>query len=118
MVDTTIGDRAIAAGDRIILLYPSANRDESVFEDPFRFDVTRSPNPHVAFGYGTHFCIGANLARFELGLLFAELVRRFEPPEVISELGGRAQHIRPLGPQFPRPARAETRPLICTHRAR
>ena len=75
----------MAEGDRIILLYPSANRDEDVFADPFRFDVTRSPNPHVAFGHGTHFCIGANLARYELQLLFAELTRRFRPPVALTE---------------------------------
>ena len=83
--DTTIGDQPVAEGDRVILLYPSANRDEAVFTDPFRFDVTRRPNPHLAFGHGTHFCLGANLARFELQLLFGELTRRFDPPEVITE---------------------------------
>ena len=82
--DSTIGGRPVSAGDRVILLYPSANRDEAVFSDPFTFDVTRSPNPHVAFGYGTHFCLGANLARYELQLLFRELTRRFEAPEVVS----------------------------------
>lgn len=81
--DATIGGRPVAEGDRIILLYPSANRDEDVFAEPFRFDVTRSPNPHIAFGHGTHFCIGANLARYELGMLFGELTRRFEPPEAL-----------------------------------
>lgn len=79
--DTTIGGRPVGAGDRIVLLYPSANRDEDVFVAPFTFDVTRSPNPHVSFGHGTHFCIGANLARFELGILFGELTRRFRAPE-------------------------------------
>jgi cytochrome P450 family 142 subfamily A polypeptide 1 len=66
-------------------VYPSANRDEDVFDDPFTFDVTRSPNPHVAFGFGTHFCIGANLARFELRMLFGELTRRFQAPVPLSE---------------------------------
>jgi cytochrome P450 family 142 subfamily A polypeptide 1 len=83
--DTTIGGRPVAEGDRIILLYPSANRDEVVFDDPFRFDVTRSPNPHLAFGHGTHFCLGANLARFELQLLFGELTRRFQAPVALGE---------------------------------
>ena len=59
----------------MILLYPSANRDERVFTDPYRFDITRHPNPHVAFGFGTHFCLGASLARYELGLLFTRLAR-------------------------------------------
>ncbi|MBM3662463.1 MAG: cytochrome P450 [Actinobacteria bacterium] len=84
VTDSSIGDQEVAEGDRIILLYPSANRDEGVFADPFVFDVTRSPNPHVAFGYGTHFCIGANLARFELRLLFGELTRRFSAPVALS----------------------------------
>lgn len=83
--DTTIGDQAIAAGDRIILLYPSANRDEDVFDDPFRFDVRRSPNPHVAFGFGPHVCIGAPLARLELRILFEELTKRFTNLRVVSE---------------------------------
>lgn len=99
--DATIGGRSVAEGDRIILLYPSANRDEAVFTEPFRFDVTRSPNPHVAFGHGTHFCIGANLARYELGLLFAALTRRFEAPEVLSgpevEANIFARSVRRLG---------------------
>jgi cytochrome P450 family 142 subfamily A polypeptide 1 len=83
--DTTVGGYPVAKDDRLILLYPSANRDEQVFDDPFRFDVTRPSNPHLAFGHGTHFCLGANLARFELQILFAELTRRFQAPEVISE---------------------------------
>ena len=83
--DSTIGAQDVADGDRVILLYPSANRDEAVFEDPFTFDTTRRPNPHVAFGYGTHFCIGANFAKYELVMLFAELTRRFTAPEVIAE---------------------------------
>ena len=83
--DSTIGAQDVADGDRVILLYPSANRDEAVFENPFTFDTTRRPNPHVAFGYGTHFCIGANFAKYELVMLFAELTRRFTAPEVITE---------------------------------
>lgn len=83
--DTQIGEQPVAEGERVMLLYPSANRDESVFDEPFRFDVTRRSNPHLAFGHGTHFCIGANLARFELQLLFAELTRRFHAPEIITE---------------------------------
>jgi cytochrome P450 family 142 subfamily A polypeptide 1 len=85
VADDAVGDQPVAAGDRVLLLYPSANRDESVFTDPFSFDVRRNPNPHVAFGHGTHFCIGANLARFELGLLFGELTRRFTDLRVVTE---------------------------------
>jgi cytochrome P450 family 142 subfamily A polypeptide 1 len=76
VTDTTVDEQPIAAGDRLILLYPSANRDDAVFADPDRFDVTRSPNPHLGFGFGTHFCLGASLARFELGLLFTALTQR------------------------------------------
>ena len=84
-LDAEVGGEAIAAGDRIILLYPSANRDEAVFDEPFRFDVTRNPNHHVAFGYGTHFCLGANLARQTLRILFEELPRRVTALRVVSE---------------------------------
>ena len=67
----------IAEGDRVTMWYPSANRDEDVFDDPFRFDITRSPNPHVAFGGGgVHFCLGANLARRELTTLLEVLFER------------------------------------------
>ena len=68
----SIGDTAVADGDRVVLLYPSANRDESVFVDPYRFDILRYPNPHLAFGFGAHFCLGASLARLELRLLLGE----------------------------------------------
>ncbi|HET7722363.1 MAG TPA: cytochrome P450, partial [Acidimicrobiales bacterium] len=73
--DDHIGAQAVSEGDRVMLAYPSANRDESVFDDPFRFDIRRDPNPHVAFGQGTHFCLGANLARLELRVLFGKLTR-------------------------------------------
>ena len=58
------------------MLYPSANRDEEEFDDPFRFDITRSPNEHVAFGFGTHFCLGNSLARLELQVMFEQLLER------------------------------------------
>lgn len=83
--DTEVGGHPIAAGERVILLYPSANRDAAVFDDPFRFDVTRDPNPHLAFGNGTHFCLGANLARLELTMLFETLTQRFRAPEAVTE---------------------------------
>jgi cytochrome P450 family 142 subfamily A polypeptide 1 len=86
VTDTTVGDQAIAAGDRMILLYPSANRDDAVFTDPDTFDITRTPNPHLGFGFGTHFCLGASLARFELGLLFTELTRRITNLRVVHEV--------------------------------
>jgi cholest-4-en-3-one 26-monooxygenase len=69
-------------GDKVSIWYVSANRDEDVFEDPFRFDITRSPNPHVSFGGGgPHHCLGAHLARAELRILFGELVRRVQEVE-------------------------------------
>jgi cytochrome P450 len=86
--DDRIGDQPVAEGDRVMLAYPSANRDEAVFAEPFRFDIRRDPNPHVAFGQGTHFCLGANLARLELRLLFGALTQRWTnlraltPPDI------------------------------------
>ncbi len=66
----------IREGDELMLLYPSANRDEDVFDDPFRFDSARTPNEHVAFGFGTHFCLGASLARLEIAVMLDELLAR------------------------------------------
>ncbi|MDQ1446847.1 MAG: cholest-4-en-3-one 26-monooxygenase, partial [Acidimicrobiaceae bacterium] len=75
--DFQLRDQTIKAGDKISLWYISANRDEDVFDDPFRFDIERDPNHHVAFGGGgPHFCLGAQLARMEIHVLFEELVRR------------------------------------------
>jgi cholest-4-en-3-one 26-monooxygenase len=74
--DTELGGQQIREGDRVTLWYPSANRDEDVFADGDRFDVGRSPNEHLAFGVGEHFCLGASLARLELVILFEELLRR------------------------------------------
>jgi cytochrome P450 family 142 subfamily A polypeptide 1 len=76
-MDVEIGGQQVKEGERILLLYPSANRDETVFEDPYRFDITRSPNDHVSFGaFGRHHCLGAPLARLELRVLFEELLAR------------------------------------------
>jgi len=76
--DIEIGGHRFRAGDRLLLMYPSGNRDEEVFEDPFRFDVRRDPNPHIAFGgRGAHHCLGSSLARLELRVMFEELLRRF-----------------------------------------
>jgi cytochrome P450 family 142 subfamily A polypeptide 1 len=83
--DAEVGGHRFRPGDRLLLMYPSANRDEAVFDEPFRFDVARDPNPHVAFGgRGAHFCLGSSLARLELRVMFEELLRRF--PEL--ELAG------------------------------
>ena len=71
LADTVLGGQEIRAGQRVGLFYRSANFDEDVFDHPERFDVLRSPNPHLGFGgTGTHYCIGANLARLEIGLIF------------------------------------------------
>ena len=75
--DFQLRDQTIKAGDKVSLWYISANRDEDVFDDPFRFDIQREPNNHLAFGGGgPHFCLGAQLARMEIHVLFEELVRR------------------------------------------
>lgn len=81
-VDTTVRGTPIAAGESVLLAYPSGNRDEEEFEDPFRFDVGRDPNKHVAFGYGVHFCLGAALARMEINSFFSELVPRLDSIEL------------------------------------
>ncbi|HMG40407.1 MAG TPA: cytochrome P450 [Acidimicrobiales bacterium] len=72
-------------GDAMLLSYPSANRDEDVFDDPFRFDVGRSPNPHLAFGFGAHYCLGAKLAKMEIKALLTELVPRLDSVELAGE---------------------------------
>lgn len=74
--DVELHGQLIREGDEVLLMYSSGNRDEAVFDDPQRFDVTRSPNNHIAFGFGTHFCLGASLARLELRVFFEELLRR------------------------------------------
>jgi cholest-4-en-3-one 26-monooxygenase len=82
--DVQVRDQTIAAGEKISLWYISANRDEDVFDDPFTFDITRYPNPHIAFGGGgPHFCLGAQLARLEIRLLFEQLVERVPRVEAL-----------------------------------
>ena len=88
--DVELHGKRIAAGDSLCLFYPSANRDEEAFEDPDVFRVDRRPNPHLGFGIGEHFCLGANLARLELHVIFRELALRLE--EV--ELAGRYERVR------------------------
>jgi cytochrome P450 len=80
--DTTLRGVPIAAGESVLLSYVSGNRDEEVFEDPFRFDVGRDPNKHLAFGYGVHFCLGAALARMEVNSFFTELLPRVKSLEL------------------------------------
>jgi len=74
--DVELRGQQVHEGDELMLLYPSANRDEDVFDDPFRFDSGRSPNEHVAFGFGTHYCLGASLARLEISVMLDELLTR------------------------------------------
>jgi cytochrome P450 len=83
--DTTVRGVPIAKGESVYLAYVSGNRDEEVFDEPFRFDVSRDPNKHVAFGYGVHFCLGAALARMEMNSLFSELIPRLESIELAGE---------------------------------
>jgi cytochrome P450 len=81
--DATLGGTSLRDGDKVLLWYNSANRDEAVFENPFRFDVGRTPNDHVGFGGpGAHFCLGANLARREIKVMFREIFRRLPDLEI------------------------------------
>jgi len=73
---TEIRGQRIAEGDKVVMYYTSANRDEAVFQNPQVFDVARSPNEHLAFGVGEHFCLGSSLARLEIRLMFEELLKR------------------------------------------
>lgn len=88
--DTEIGGQRIKAGERVVMWYASVNRDEDIFPEPDRFDITRTPNEHLAFGIGEHFCLGAGFARLELKVIFEELFRRF--PDI--ELAGEPERLR------------------------
>ena len=106
--DVELRDQKIRAGDSLCLFYASANRDEEVFEDPFTFRADRRPNPHLAFGIGEHFCLGATLARMEIRVLLEELIPRLasielaaEPQKLASSFVGGVKHL---------PVRYEIRP--------
>lgn len=88
--DTVVRGQPIRAGESVCLFYPSANRDEDVFDEPFKFDIGRDPNPHLAFGIGEHFCLGSNLARLELEVIFRELAKRLD----YAELAGPVERLR------------------------
>jgi cytochrome P450 len=88
--DTVVRGQKIRAGESVCLFYPSASRDEDVFAEPFKFDIGRNPNPHLSFGIGEHFCLGANLARLELAVIFAELAKRLDH----AELAGPVERLR------------------------
>jgi len=81
--DLTFQGKDMKQGDKVLLLYPSANRDEEVFDDPFRFDVARTPNEHVAFGHGPHFCLGNALARVEVRTMVDRLLERLPDLELV-----------------------------------
>ena len=85
VADADVNGTTIHRGDRIVLLYPSANRDEAVFTDPFTFDIRRSPNPQISFGFGTHLCVGNNLARATLQSLLIQMPARLRDLRPITE---------------------------------
>jgi cytochrome P450 len=87
--DYELRGTTIRAGESLLLCYPSANRDEDIFADPFTFDVARNPNRHLAFGFGVHYCLGAALARLEIAALFRELIPRLRS----IELAGRPESV-------------------------
>lgn len=88
--DVEIRGVKIKEGEKVVMYYPSANRDEDIFQDPYKFDVGRTPNEHLAFGTGQHFCLGASLARLEIRIMFEELIKRL--PKF--ELTGKARRLR------------------------
>ena len=112
--DVELHGQTLHEGDQVILMYPSANRDEAVFDDPDRLDVRRDPNPHLAFGFGPHFCLGASLARLELKVMFTELLRRLPDLHLAGDAdarGGRrtsSRAPRPCPSPSPRPATMAT----------
>jgi cytochrome P450 len=84
--DVTVGGASISAGQKVQIWEGSANRDASVFDDADEFDIARKPNPHLGFGQGVHYCLGANLARLELRVLFEELLSRFGTVQVVRDV--------------------------------
>lgn len=83
--DVEVAGQLIRAQDRLMICYPSGNRDEAVFTDPDRFDISRSPNPHIAFGFGPHMCLGQHLAKLEMRILFEELMPHLESAELAGD---------------------------------
>jgi cytochrome P450 len=88
--DVELRGRSVRAGDSLVLLYLSANRDEDVFDEPQTFRVDRRPNDHVSFGFGTHFCLGANLARMEMRVAIGRILERL--PDLYLEPGSSPRH--------------------------
>jgi cytochrome P450 family 142 subfamily A polypeptide 1 len=110
--DVSLRGQEIDAGQELLLLYPSANRDEDVFDDPFRFDIRRHPNEHVAFGFGSHFCLGNSLARLELRVMFDRVLDRL-PDLTLADGTGTEPECRPAN--FI--SGYETMPVVFTPRA-
>ena len=92
VTDVELRGQHLRAGDELMLFYPSANRDEEVFEDSGSFDIRRDPNPHLAFGFGPHYCLGASLARLELKVMFREVLARMPDLDLAP---GEALPVRP-----------------------
>jgi cholest-4-en-3-one 26-monooxygenase len=90
MHDTEVRGQKVRAGEKVVMYYASANRDEEIFPDAQRFDVGRTPNEHLAFGFGPHFCLGSHLARLEIRVMFEEILRRL--PDI--QLAGPVQRLR------------------------
>jgi len=88
VADHQIGGSTVKQGQQVLLMYPSGNRDEAEFDEPFTFDITRKPNRHVAFGAGVHFCLGAQLARMETQALFTQLIPRLHHTEITGPVTG------------------------------
>jgi cytochrome P450 family 142 subfamily A polypeptide 1 len=97
--DVEMGGQRLAEGDKLLLLYPSANRDEDVFAEPFHFDMRRQPNEHVAFGFGPHFCLGNSLARLELTTMVDRLAERLPDLRLADGVTGEAD-LRPRPANF------------------
>jgi cytochrome P450 len=104
--DVELGGQSLRAGDKLTFWEASANRDETRFEDPHRFDVARDPNPHLGFGHGVHYCLGANLARLEIRVMLEELLAAGAPPALAGEpvwtRDNRLFGLRHLPVRFPR----------------
>jgi cytochrome P450 family 142 subfamily A polypeptide 1 len=86
--DVELRGKTIHAGEQVLLMYGSANRDEAVFQEPDRFDSAREPNPHIAFGFGGHFCLGASLARLEIRVALEEVLTRLPDLRLAAGAGG------------------------------
>jgi cytochrome P450 len=93
VADTEIRGRPITKGQKVVMWNISANRDEEVFPDPYRFDIRRTPNDHLAFGHGEHFCLGASLARLELGVMLRQLLRRLTDLKLAGEVQRLRSHV-------------------------